>query len=800
MITEKEVLVSLIRFLESNAEIRERYRNEIEKFKQQLEQAKLDRYRLGVIGVTSSGKSTMINAIMKQNLLATAVQPSSSQLVTCSKGKQNQVTVYFQDKPPKVETGKSLSNIIKKYGDERSNPGNILHVKQLEVSTPDFAFPEEVLLIDSPGLDAYGYEGHEKLTMSSLLPTIDFCIFVTTCKTNSDAKMRSVLDIIADYDCPLIIVQNMIDALRPSPDGKKSVNQVAAEHRKRLERIVTQSKIKDKKSVHLIQISSMWALEAFTNKLLTQQKRKNLLARSNFNALVNAVNSIFDEIRPKIEYRRLSGIRKQVAEIVQNAQADLQATEQERKSLTFAYAGYDRKMESSFSSTQSQLNNIVQKLKRESESYQSRSEKFTEDILQSIISSTKSAEYEIIKATNDFRENITYFCNIFNIDARRLRVLDSFGAAPSLQIQTKTESKRVKKSGFGSGIARFFGGIFDTDWGYEYVSETVYDHEKTRESIIKYYDSVISIYSSSCDKWETSAQTQVNMLLAQYQNSYDAYEARKQSLLDKEKIKNVISSLETLMKSLPEAVEKSAKKSISVENPDLQKRTVSITLNTGTYAVKKIVDKICLNIHQSVFKAFTGRMMLTNCIVIGWDSDSIAMFVNQNFQYHQIQFSDGITTFKNMRIFLKPSAEDMKSLKQFRPEERYIFIIFNTAQFGSGLSEVSRAGLEKIFSPKDKVYFVVQDFAELITGEGIQEGIKNMLSIQKTLSLKVPYQIMLNHTNPVYNLLAGELQLHPCVTHTDEIALLNDIQQKFSYLRNPRIDKQLSEIIAGFRK
>ena len=407
---------------------------------------------------------------------------------------------------------------------------------------------------------------------------------------------------------------------------------------------------------------------------------------------------------------------------------------------------------------------------------------------------------EIIKVTNDFRENITYFCNIFNIDARRLRVLDSFGAAPSLQIQTKTESRRVKKSGFGSGIARFFGGLFDNDWGYEYVSETVYDHEKTRESIIKYYDSVISIYSGSCDKWETSAQTQVNMLLAQYQNSYDAYEARKQNLLGKEKMKTVISGLEKLMKSIPDTIQKSAKKSASVKNPDFQKHMISVNLDTGTYAMTKLADKVRSAVHQSVFRAFTGQEKLNDCVVIGWDSDSVAMFVNQSFQHHQAQFGDGITTLKNMRVFLKPFSEDMKSLKQFRPDERYIFIIFNTAQFGSGLSDVSRVGLERILSKKDKVYFVVQDFAELITGEGIQEGIKNMLSIQKTLSLKVPYQIMLNHTNPVYNLLAGELQLHPCVTHTDEIALLNDIQQKFSYLRNPRIDKQLSEIIAGFRK
>ncbi|MDE6832645.1 MAG: hypothetical protein K2J39_00125 [Ruminococcus sp.] len=70
------------------------------------------------------------------------------------------MTVYFKDKPPKVETGKSLRNILEKYGDERFNSENKLAVSQFEVSTPDFAFPQEVFLIDSSGLDAYGYEGH----------------------------------------------------------------------------------------------------------------------------------------------------------------------------------------------------------------------------------------------------------------------------------------------------------------------------------------------------------------------------------------------------------------------------------------------------------------------------------------------------------------------------------------------------------------------------------------------------------------------------------------------------------------
>lgn len=808
MMTEKEILVSLIRFLESNEDIRERYRNEIEKFKQQLEQAKLDRYRLGVIGVTSSGKSTMINAIMKKELLTMAVRPSSSQLVTCSKSTGDRVTVYFRDKPPKIETGRSLNKILEKYGDEKYNPGNELGVKQLEVSTPTFSFPQEVLLIDSPGLDAYGYEGHEKLTMSSLLPTIDFCIFVTTFKTNSDEKMKSVLDVIADYDCPLIIVQNMLDSLKPSPDGKKSVNEVAAEHRQRLERIVKHSRIKNKNSVHIIQISSKLALEAFTNRLLLPQVKKQKLKMSNFDKLVNTVNLIFNEIRPKIEHRRSSGIKKQIGEIVKNAREDLRATEEERKALRFDYAGYDKKIISTFQAAQNELQKVIDRLENEktkwaesfnSDKMKSGERKLEESDLDGIKEFSKKCRERIVDVTADFLNDITAYCDVFGIDARRLRVMDSFGAAPQLVIHTKTKPTRVKKRSFGSGIARFFGGLFGTDWGYETITKKEYDNEGTKQNVMNYFDSVIYSYSSSCGKWADSAQTQVNLLLQQYQNSHDSYEARKNILLGKEKMKTVIAGLEKLMGSIPDTVKAPVKKSASVKNTDFRKKMYSATLGTGLYAMTKLADKIRSAIHQSVFRAITGLEHPDNCVVIGWDSDSTAMFVNQSFQYNYALFDTGITCLENMKVLVKPSKENIVSLMPKKSEERYIFIVFNTAQFGSGLNDFSHAGIEKILSAKDKVYFVVQDLAELIVGEGIREGIQNMLSVHKTLSLKVQYKIMLNHRNPVYNLLAGELQSNPCITHSDEIALLNDIQQKFPYLRDPETDKHLSEIMAGFR-
>ena len=56
-----------------------------------------DRIRVGVIGVTSSGKSTLINAVLGTDILSSAIAPSSGQLVCCSYGEKPEITIRFEN-------------------------------------------------------------------------------------------------------------------------------------------------------------------------------------------------------------------------------------------------------------------------------------------------------------------------------------------------------------------------------------------------------------------------------------------------------------------------------------------------------------------------------------------------------------------------------------------------------------------------------------------------------------------------------------------------------------------------------
>ena len=58
--TETELLTKVIDLLKENSKLSERYKETINVLKKELAQARMDQYRVGVVGVTSSGKSTLI--------------------------------------------------------------------------------------------------------------------------------------------------------------------------------------------------------------------------------------------------------------------------------------------------------------------------------------------------------------------------------------------------------------------------------------------------------------------------------------------------------------------------------------------------------------------------------------------------------------------------------------------------------------------------------------------------------------------------------------------------------------------
>jgi GTPase Era involved in 16S rRNA processing len=547
-LNELQIIKKVIEILNENMMSRDRYASELENFKNREIRAKLNKYRLGVIGVTSSGKSTMINSLLGESLLPVAARPSSSQLVSCYRSSNRCSTVYFEDGREKILSGKDLNQeLIKKYGDEDANAKNKERVKQIELTTPDFAFGDEIILVDSPGLDAYGYEGHEHLTMSTLLPTIDFCLFVTTCKTNSDEKMLSILNTISDYNIPVIIVQNMIDSLKPGLDGK-SVVEVAQELRVRVERIITNSKIKDKSKVHIVQISAINALKARENKLKTKEDIA-LLEKSNYEKLVKVVNMAFEQVRPEVEACRMQFLKNEIERIANAALVDSAGVQGVQEK--FEYAGtksdYENKKGDCIGEQTVQIKKFDGLLSEIENTYS-----FDEEYIKSIKEKVSGIEEAICDRMRRLNEEIKGICKKLNVDSRNI-ITDFRFDKPELSVKTKTtvvkDGHWELEEGMWNRIKSIFG-CEDYVWvdGSYTVEET--DIKGTRNNAIKCVNKSRNALSNTLERWIKSIDVTEKKLFAELENRRSEYEARKKKALDCQVYKKIGTDLKKIAGSI----------------------------------------------------------------------------------------------------------------------------------------------------------------------------------------------------------------------------------------------------------
>ncbi|MBD2095014.1 dynamin family protein [Trichocoleus sp. FACHB-591] len=127
-------------------------------------------FRLLVLGDIKRGKSTLLNALIGENLLPSDVSPCTALLTVLRYGPEKQVTVYFKgDRPPERL---DFTSFRQKYTIDPSEAKQLEEVKQLafpQVSHAVVEYPlpfleKGVEIVDSPGLN--DTEARNELSLS----------------------------------------------------------------------------------------------------------------------------------------------------------------------------------------------------------------------------------------------------------------------------------------------------------------------------------------------------------------------------------------------------------------------------------------------------------------------------------------------------------------------------------------------------------------------------------------------------------------------------------------------------------
>jgi GTP-binding protein EngB required for normal cell division/phenylpyruvate tautomerase PptA (4-oxalocrotonate tautomerase family) len=163
-------------------------------------------FNLAVVGEFKRGKSTLVNALIGDNILPMAVIPLTS-IATIIRYGVDKIEVKFQNN----QTVEITKDKLVDYVTESGNPNNHKLVSTVEIQHSAALLRDGVRLIDTPGVGS-AFK-HNTTTTYDYLPEIDAAIFLFSADQPASQLELAFLKDVNEYAPRTFLVQNKIDHL-----------------------------------------------------------------------------------------------------------------------------------------------------------------------------------------------------------------------------------------------------------------------------------------------------------------------------------------------------------------------------------------------------------------------------------------------------------------------------------------------------------------------------------------------------------------------------------------------------------
>jgi small GTP-binding protein len=170
-----------------------------------LDKLRQNRFHLVILGAFKRGKSTLINALLGEAVLPTAIIPLTSVVTILSYGERLTTEVRFHNGQRRQISQAELVDYIT----EKGNPGNRKGVQEVEITYPSEYLRDGVRIIDTPGVGSV--YSHNTEVAYNYLPQVDAAVFVVTADPPLSAAEHEFIRDIRDYVHKLFFVLNKID-------------------------------------------------------------------------------------------------------------------------------------------------------------------------------------------------------------------------------------------------------------------------------------------------------------------------------------------------------------------------------------------------------------------------------------------------------------------------------------------------------------------------------------------------------------------------------------------------------------
>ena len=155
---------------------------------------------VGLCGLSGSGKTSLMNALLGENL----IPPHAQAITSCREGSSRTAAIHYQDGRTESLSGKALTfsgleSVLGRSG-----------VSRIALTIPGALVPEGMCFVDTPGYDALG--GTSIPAVKNILPELDAVIYVTPVRSSLKGADWEYLDLIMQTNTRVIFVLSGTDS------------------------------------------------------------------------------------------------------------------------------------------------------------------------------------------------------------------------------------------------------------------------------------------------------------------------------------------------------------------------------------------------------------------------------------------------------------------------------------------------------------------------------------------------------------------------------------------------------------
>ncbi|MEI8285243.1 MAG: dynamin family protein [bacterium] len=769
-------------------------------------------WQLALIGITSSGKSTFINALMGSHLLPTAVPPSSNVIVCCQRGAEGETTckIHYKDKPEPEELRGSLTiqHELANLADERNNPHNLRHVDQIDLFSPSLEFQENVILIDTPGLDAYGLEFHETLTLENLLPTVDVVVFLQAMiKPNSGEQTRKFLQTIHKADKPLVYVLTGADSVVPKPDFggrvKKTIDEIKDECKTIARKMIGESGF-PVESTPIIRVSALLHLNG-------DKENSGMLG------FVSAVREHLAQLTPHLINGRFQQLTLRLNKIAEanSSNSDIgysrEQLELQRNQLTAQHVKY----RSILSSLDDSLERILEESKarftklidaaeklRNSESDLEKAEDIQRRLVTAARADLKALSLtipEVEKAIKDLAEELNLKpedVTFTEIPTRRI---------PRITVPEK--AMEVDSPGFFAEVFRFFGAggrheekqlvskLFRID-----IKKSSVEHRNWMK-----HDAIPEILSN--------AKNRTSVIEDEIRLQFQKLDIQKQSHLTSETRQNVANAIKALLAEMPGSYNTPEKHASYHDSSSTETVWTDISVHPITDLMRQLATRVSehrlLALREKSLELVSKRTCFESArrvLIFGFDTDSIERFLTHFWSdFPEVRMGIELSylelaphgSFQSVAVSRHATDTHLETCKQvgaFLSSPATIFLIVDLPQPGSAKNHIAQSHILDYLHRDVGFVIVIQSVNWLLNAETLAEGVLHLWEEVKRHELKV--DAILANSKDVFLSTALDALFEvasPNPTTKDAMRLQHALQPK-----TPKERKLLEQILRGW--